>query len=89
LKAASLADLASANDFNNFVWAVPTQFTRATLNAFKNILSNKRIVIATKGIEIGTGDLVINVFNDIIVADLSIISGPSFAKEVLLKSQQQ
>jgi glycerol-3-phosphate dehydrogenase (NAD(P)+) len=85
LKAASLSDLASANDVNNFVWAVPTQFTRETLKAFKNILSNKRIVIATKGIEIGTGDLVINIFNDIIVADLSIISGPSFAKEVLQK----
>jgi len=65
---------------------ISTIMSRSNITkAFKNILSNKRIVIATKGIEIGTGDLVINVFNDIIVADLSIISGPSFAKEVLLK----
>ncbi|MCA1981217.1 MAG: NAD(P)-dependent glycerol-3-phosphate dehydrogenase [Calditerrivibrio sp.] len=85
LKAEPFSALHGIKDCFNFVWVVPTQFTRSSLKEFKDILSGKRIIIATKGIEIGTGELVVDIFRDNLSADLSIISGPSFAREVILK----
>ncbi|MEF3255580.1 MAG: NAD(P)-dependent glycerol-3-phosphate dehydrogenase, partial [Deferribacterales bacterium] len=85
LKAESFSNLSILADFDNFVWVVPTQFTRSTIKSFKTILGGKNIVIATKGIEIGTGELVVDIFNENLQCDISIISGPSFAIEVVLK----
>ena len=68
----------------HIVWAVPTQFSRDIAEKNKNIFYNKDIVIATKGIEISTGKLVIEMLEEVVEAHYSIISGPSFAKEVAL-----
>ncbi|MCX8084195.1 MAG: NAD(P)-dependent glycerol-3-phosphate dehydrogenase [Calditerrivibrio sp.] len=73
------------DSYNNIVWVVPTQFTRGSIKRFDHGLKGKNIIIATKGIEIGTGKLVVDIFRENIDARLSILSGPSFAREVILK----
>ena len=71
--------------FNKILWVVPTQFSRKIAEQFKDNLLNTNIIIATKGIEISTGDLIINIMTEVLNAKFSILSGPSFAKEVALK----
>jgi len=71
--------------YENIVWAVPTQFTREMLKNIGMMLTGKSIIVATKGIEINTGELIIEIISDVIRANLSILSGPSFAKEVCEK----
>jgi len=83
LKAKHFSEIESCSE--NIVWVVPTQFTRASITEFSKNIKGKNIVIATKGIEIGTGKLVVDIFKESIDAKLSIISGPSFAKEVILQ----
>ncbi len=73
------------NGYEHIVWVVPTQFTRSSIKSFYDFIKNKNIVIATKGIEVGTGKLVVDIFKESIESRLSILSGPSFAKEVILK----
>ncbi|UOD34983.1 NAD(P)-dependent glycerol-3-phosphate dehydrogenase [Deferribacteraceae bacterium V6Fe1] len=68
--------------YEKILWAVPTQFTRETLKKISSLLAGKSIIVATKGIEINTGELIIEIISDVISANLSILSGPSFAKEV-------
>ncbi|MCB4203683.1 NAD(P)-dependent glycerol-3-phosphate dehydrogenase [Deferribacterales bacterium Es71-Z0220] len=68
--------------YDKVLWAVPTQFTRETLKKMGSLLAGKSIIVATKGIEINTGELIIEIISDMIDANLSILSGPSFAKEV-------
>lgn len=68
------------------VWAVPTQFSRKTAENMKKNLNNSSILIATKGIEINTGELIIEIMKDVLDAKFTILSGPSFAKEVAQKS---
>jgi glycerol-3-phosphate dehydrogenase (NAD(P)+) len=84
LKAKTFSDIEV--DFPNYiVWAVPTQFSRQTAKKYKKYLDGKNIVIATKGIEISTGELIIEIMEEVLDADFSILSGPSFAKEVAEK----
>jgi glycerol-3-phosphate dehydrogenase (NAD(P)+) len=73
-----LADI----DAGRVVWAVPTQFSRKTAEMNKEAFKGKHILIATKGIEIATGKLVISMLEEAVEANYSIVSGPSFAKEV-------
>ncbi len=72
-------------DAKHIVWTVPTQFSRATARKYKDALKGRNILNASKGIEIETGKLVISTLEDEIDAEFSLISGPSFAKEVALK----
>lgn len=74
-----------AGGYEKILWAVPTQYTRNTLKNIKRYLKDKSIIIATKGIEINTGELIVEIFEEELNAELSIISGPSFAKEVAYK----
>lgn len=74
-----------SDKFEYVVWVVPTQFSRSIANQYKEHLDGKKIIIATKGIEISTGELIIDIMKDVLNADLSILSGPSFAKEVVGK----
>lgn len=71
--------------YENILWAVPTQFTRELLKQIGNMLKDRSIIVATKGIEMNTGELIIEIMSDEIKANLSILSGPSFAKEVSQK----
>lgn len=73
-----------AMEEKHIVWAVPTQFSRRVAEANRAALSGRDIIIATKGIEIATGKLVIEMLSESADAEYSIISGPSFAKEVAL-----
>jgi glycerol-3-phosphate dehydrogenase (NAD(P)+) len=72
-------------DFMKVVWAVPTQFSRKVAENLSMKLNGTDMIIATKGIEITSGNLIINIMNDVLNANFSILSGPSFAKEVALK----
>lgn len=84
IRAKNFAELASA-DTDRFIWVVPTQFSRRVASEYKDALSGKNILIATKGIEIDSGDLIVHVLKSCFEADFSILSGPSFAKEVAAK----
>lgn len=66
----------------NFIWSVPTQFSRRVAADYKETLNGKCILIATKGIEISTGELIISVLKSELDSCFAILSGPSFAKEV-------
>jgi len=68
-----------------YVWAVPTQFSRRLGEKLNIFLENRSIVIATKGIEINTGELIVEILSEELNSRLSILSGPSFAKEVAEK----
>jgi glycerol-3-phosphate dehydrogenase (NAD(P)+) len=72
-------------DTDRLVWVVPTQFSRQVAEEYKDIFSGKHILIATKGIEIDSGDLIVHVLKSCFDAEFSILSGPSFAKEVAAK----
>jgi len=68
------------------IWAVPTQFSRSVAEFGRNALKNAKILIATKGIEIETGELIYDILQEEFDSGLlSILSGPSFAKEVAKK----
>jgi glycerol-3-phosphate dehydrogenase (NAD(P)+) len=69
-------------DHERMIWVVPTQFSRSVANEYKEAFEGKKILIATKGIEIDTGMLIVHVLRDCFSAEFSILSGPSFAKEV-------
>lgn len=72
-------------DAKNVIWSVPTQFSRLTARQYKSSLEGRNILNASKGIEIDTGMLVLELMKEEVNADFSIISGPSFAKEVAAK----
>lgn len=70
-------------DATHYIWSVPSQFTRATLEKYKNTVAGKSVLIATKGVEIETGKLILHVMSEIVTAKYSVLSGPSFAKEIV------
>ncbi len=72
-------------DSEHIIWTVPTQFSRQTARLYKDTLKGKNILNASKGIEIETGKLVIQALKEEVDAKFSLVSGPSFAKEVALK----
>ncbi len=82
---AELMDNLNNSPCNHFIWTVPSQFTRQTATNFAEILTGKSILIASKGIEISTGKLLLSVMNEVVTAKYSVLSGPSFAKELAHK----
>jgi len=72
-------------DIEHIIWVIPTQFSRRVAMEYKDALAGKKILIATKGIEIESGDLIVHVLRGCFDAEFSILSGPSFAKEVAEK----
>lgn len=65
---------------------VPTQFTRAVFKeAIKYIPENAVIISASKGIEQGTLVTVSSILKEITGHQIAVLSGPSFAKEVISK----
>lgn len=69
-------------DAEYFIWSVPSQFTRAMAKEYKETLTGKNILLATKGVEISTGSLMLSVISSEVTAKYSVLSGPSFAKEL-------
>ncbi|AEI13906.1 Glycerol-3-phosphate dehydrogenase (NAD(P)+) [Flexistipes sinusarabici DSM 4947] len=67
------------------VWAVPTQFSRDVAAMALHALEHSSVMIATKGIEISTGELIYDILSEELNSNLTILSGPSFAKEVAAK----
>ncbi len=62
---------------------IPAQFVREWLR--DNFVDDgQKILVASKGIEIATGDLLNEIFSEFVPNDrLAFLSGPSFAKEVI------
>lgn len=82
VSAETLDKISNETGINKAIWAVPTQFSRKVAAIHKKALENTSILIATKGIEIDTGELIYDILNQELSCKLSILSGPSFAKEV-------
>jgi glycerol-3-phosphate dehydrogenase (NAD(P)+) len=72
-------------DARNIIWTVPTQFTRDVAKQYRDVLKGANILNASKGLEIDSGKLVVQVLKEEVDARYSMVSGPSFAKEVGLK----
>ncbi|MEK7698546.1 MAG: NAD(P)H-dependent glycerol-3-phosphate dehydrogenase [Nitrospirota bacterium] len=65
---------------------VPTQFTRSIFKEAEKYISKDAVIIsASKGIEQGTLLTVSAILKDITGLKIAVLSGPSFAKEVLKK----
>jgi glycerol-3-phosphate dehydrogenase (NAD(P)+) len=81
-----VGDLAKAiADVDDILVAVPSVGYRSTLTMLKPLLKkNMRIVSATKGIDLETGQLLHHIAIEILGNDFpfAVLSGPSFAKEV-------
>jgi glycerol-3-phosphate dehydrogenase (NAD(P)+) len=84
VKAVSMNDLEKC-DAKHFIWTVPTQFTRSVARQYKDFFKGKNILNASKGIEIETGKLVLEIIEEEVDANFSMLSGPSFANEVANK----
>jgi glycerol-3-phosphate dehydrogenase (NAD(P)+) len=81
LRAVPMDELNSCSS-HRIIWVVPTQFTRGMAQQYKSVLTGKCILNASKGIEISTGKLVVQALQEEVDASFSMVSGPSFAKEV-------
>ena len=79
----NFVSLEEAMSCNYLVMAVPTQFVREFMKKhFKN--QGQKILVAAKGIEVSTGKFLNEVYSDFVSDEqLSFLSGPSFAAEVM------
>lgn len=65
---------------------VPTQFTRSVFrDAVEHIHEDALIISASKGIEQGTLRTVSGILGELSGIEVAVLSGPSFAREVILK----
>jgi glycerol-3-phosphate dehydrogenase (NAD(P)+) len=81
----STSDAHALVDCDLLIIATPAQALRATLRLFSDVLNRAvPVVISAKGIEIATGKLMIEVLGEETPkADPYILSGPSFAADVI------
>ncbi len=79
----NFVSLEEALSYNYLVMAIPTQFVREFMqNHFKN--QGQKILVAAKGIEVNSGKFLNEVYSDFVnESQLSFLSGPSFAAEVM------
>ena len=83
-----VSDFSCLTETKNFIIAVPSHAFRATLISLRNNLpkidQSWRFCWGTKGLEVETGKLLSEVFEEVIgqSATRGAVSGPSFAKEV-------
>jgi len=80
-------DIAEAIEKARYILnVVPTQFTRSVFNeAVKHMPEDAVIISASKGIEQGTLLTVSSILKEITGHQTAVLSGPSFAKEVINK----
>ncbi len=65
---------------------VPTQYIRSVFSRLKSFINDEaEIISASKGLEINTHKTPSMILSDILDKQVSVISGPSFAKEVIAK----
>ncbi len=65
---------------------VPTQFTRAVFNEAAGYIDEKAVIVsASKGIEHGSLLTVSSILREITGRQIAVLSGPSFAREVINK----
>ena len=79
----NFVSLEEALSYNYLVMAIPTQFVREFMQQhFKN--QGQKILVAAKGIEVNSGKFLNEVYSDFVnESQLSFLSGPSFAAEVM------
>ncbi len=79
-----IKDLVKQND--TIIIAIPAKFLDTTINLMKEYINNQEILIATKGIE-GKSQMLIHNYlkQELNTNNITSISGPSFAKEVIKK----
>ena len=66
--------------------AIPTQYTRAVFKKADFYIPDEAVIIsASKGIERGTLLTVSSIFKEITGHKVAVLSGPSFAKEAIMK----
>ena len=76
-------DISILNDSDYLFIALPSQIIRDVLSKFKPSNSNLEIIIASKGIEISTLDMLSEVVaNETKCKNISVLSGPCFSDEV-------
>lgn len=75
-------------DFSELlIIAIPTGFVEETVERMKDYITNQRILIASKGIQQKTGKFLHQIVGKYINADkIAILSGPTFAHDVIQKS---
>ncbi len=70
------------------VSAIPTQYTRAVFEKADFYIPDEAVIIsASKGIERGTLLTVSSIFKEITGHKIAVLSGPSFAKEAIMKKR--
>ncbi len=68
------------------ILAIPAKFIEKTVTMMKNYITNQPILIATKGIEPNSKSLIHEYLEQVLkTTKIACISGPSFAKEVVIK----
>ena len=79
----SLEELSNKSDY--IILVIPTKFIKSTINEFKKYYHNQPILIASKGIM--EDKILIHDYlkKELKTSNISCISGPSFAKDVILK----
>jgi glycerol-3-phosphate dehydrogenase (NAD(P)+) len=70
------------------VIAIPTQFLRSVMESFRDLITNKHLLIcAAKGIEENTLKLPVEIIEEVLGTDIGqnsvVLSGPSFAEELI------
>lgn len=75
-------------DFSELlIIAIPTGFVEETVERMKDYVTNQRILIASKGIQQKTGKFLHQIVGKYISVDkIAILSGPTFAHDVIQKS---
>lgn len=84
ISAKSMDDILNCKE-EYIIWSVPSQFTRNMAKTYAKSLTGKNILLATKGVEISSGQLMLTVISNEVTAKYSVLSGPSFAKELAQK----
>lgn len=79
------ADTIGDPDF--IVGGIPTQFMRDCLGALKDRLPHVPFISLSKGIELKTGQLPTQIYEDVMDSDVptAVLTGPNIAREVALK----
>lgn len=78
----SLEELSNTCDY--FILAIPAKFIKSTINELKPFYKEQDILIATKGVESTTEELIHDYLKkELKTNKIACISGPSFAKDIV------
>ena len=81
----SLKELLQNNNY--IILAIPAKYVKTTIEKLKPYYKEQEILIATKGMEQTSNSLLHHYLNNILKTDnITCISGPTFAKDIILKN---